>query len=136
MWSLSTGLYIKTTSRVFLVEQFRRLKSLKSLLSLDRQQFQYNSHHGQPSKTINVDWCCTYKKDDSKPSSQSLCYQMRFLVYGSPYWNFLSHALEKDLLSCWRTGFTGHQSVDIWNAIPLCPMWCIWKEWNFRFLKG
>lgn len=58
-------------------------------------------------------------------------------VFGlwSPYWNFLSHALEKDLLSCWRTGFTGHQSADIWNSIPLCPMWCIGRNEILGFCK-
>jgi hypothetical protein len=31
---------------------------------------------------------------------------------------------------CWKGHFGKHQNRDIWNAIPLCLMWTIWKEHN------
>ena len=42
----------------------------------------------------------------------------------------------KELLACWKSGFKGHQSVDVRNAIPLCLMWCIWKECYFKAFEG
>jgi hypothetical protein len=42
----------------------------------------------------------------------------------------------KQLLACWRGGFKGHQSTDVWNAIPQCLMWCIWKERHLRSFEG
>ncbi len=29
-----------------------------------------------------------------------------------------------------------HQSLDMWNAIPLCLMLCIWREHNARTFEG
>ena len=26
----------------------------------------------------------------------------------------------------------GKYSSQIWNLVPLCILWCIWKEWNQR----
>ena len=42
----------------------------------------------------------------------------------------------KDLLVCWRGGFKGHQITNMWNAIPLCLVWCIWNEHNSRSFEG
>ena len=42
----------------------------------------------------------------------------------------------KELLACWKSGFKGHQSVDVQNAIPLCLMWCIWRNVILRLLNG
>ena len=42
----------------------------------------------------------------------------------------------KDLLVCWRGDFKGHQITNMWNAIPLCLVWCIWNEHNSRSFEG
>lgn len=34
-----------------------------------------------------------------------------------------------DLLSGWRN-WLGKYLLDIWNLVPLCLMWCIWREHN------
>ena len=36
-----------------------------------------------------------------------------------------------DLLSSWWNGL-GHHSSDIWNMVPICLIWTIWKERNQR----
>jgi hypothetical protein len=35
------------------------------------------------------------------------------------------------LLFSWWNGL-GHHSSDVWNLVPLCLMWTIWKERNSR----
>jgi hypothetical protein len=52
-------------------------------------------------------------------------------------WSFLGHSLlGARYSSLLRGGFKGHQIVDVWNAIPLCLMWCIWKEHNSSSFEG
>ena len=41
-----------------------------------------------------------------------------------------------DLLACWKGRFGRHWNGDIWNAIPLCMRWIIWKERNCRTFEG
>ena len=36
------------------------------------------------------------------------------------------------LFACWQGHFGHHHNGDIWKVIPLCLMWCIWKERNSR----
>ena len=31
------------------------------------------------------------------------------------------------MLNCWKGRFGRHCHAGIWNVIPLCIMWCIWK---------
>ena len=47
----------------------------------------------------------------------------RFCIIWSS-WETLNSV--KDLLACWR----GNHFSYVWNAIPLCLLWFIWKEWN------
>lgn len=42
----------------------------------------------------------------------------------------------KDLLACWRGAFKGHESADVWNAIPQFLMWYIWEEQNSLSFEG
>ena len=36
------------------------------------------------------------------------------------------------LFGCWQGRFGHHCNGDIWKVVPLCLMWCIWKERNSR----
>ena len=36
------------------------------------------------------------------------------------------------LFACWQGHFGRHRNGDIWKVVPLCLMWCIWKERNGR----
>jgi hypothetical protein len=33
-----------------------------------------------------------------------------------------------DLLASWKGQFDQHHNAHIWNAIPLCLMWCVWRK--------
>lgn len=41
-----------------------------------------------------------------------------------------------ELLACWHRGFQWHSAASIWNAIPHCIIWTIWREWNNRTFEG
>ena len=36
------------------------------------------------------------------------------------------------LFACWQGRFGRHRNGDIWKVVPLCLMWCIWKERNSK----
>jgi hypothetical protein len=40
-----------------------------------------------------------------------------------------------DMLACWMGGF-GRGVGGVWKAVPLCIMWCIWREQNAWFFEG
>ena len=41
-----------------------------------------------------------------------------------------------DLFSSRQGSLGGHQSIDLWRAVPHCVLWCIWLEQNSRCFKG
>ena len=36
------------------------------------------------------------------------------------------------LFACWQGRFGRYCNGDIWKVVPLCLMWCLWKERNSR----
>jgi hypothetical protein len=40
-------------------------------------------------------------------------------------------SLVKELMACWCSGGRTRSAV-VWKMIPLCLMWCIWRERNAR----
>ena len=43
-----------------------------------------------------------------------------------------------DSLASWKGQFGCHRSAEIWNAIPHCLMWSIWREhisWIFDSIE-
>jgi hypothetical protein len=79
-----------------------------------------------------MDWCCMCKKS-GKTHDYLLfqCYVARDL------WNMVFQMFGvalvmpiqvMDLLTCWK-GRVGQNDMKIvWNVIPSCLMWCIWRE--------
>ena len=41
-----------------------------------------------------------------------------------------------DLLVNWKGRFGRHRNSDIWNAIPLCFIWILWRERNVLTFEG
>jgi hypothetical protein len=42
--------------------------------------------------------------------------------------------LVRELFACWWTGGRS-RSVVVWKMVPLCLMWCIWRECNARYFE-
>ena len=42
----------------------------------------------------------------------------------------------KEMLLSWRDPFVGKKRKKIWNSIPLCIFWTVWKEINILAFKG
>ena len=41
-----------------------------------------------------------------------------------------------DLLACWRGSIGRYRLGGIWQAAPLCLMWCLWGELNACCFEG
>ena len=41
-----------------------------------------------------------------------------------------------DLFLSGQGSFGGHQSIDLWRAVPHCVLWCIWRERNSSCFEG
>ena len=41
-----------------------------------------------------------------------------------------------DLLKCWKAGFGRTRNLVIWEAVPHCLLWCVWREQNDRCFEG
>ena len=39
-----------------------------------------------------------------------------------------------DLFACWWTGCRSWSAI-VWKMIPLCLMWCLWREKNARYFE-
>ena len=44
--------------------------------------------------------------------------------------------LVKEALFSWRGSFVGKKRKKIWNSIPLCIFWTVWKERNRLAFRG
>ena len=83
---------------------------------------------------IVVNWCCMCKAD-----GESVDHLLLHCPYAKELWDMifglfgLQWVMPKtvlDLMYCWH-GSVGRHSV-IWNAIPHCLMWCLWREHTAR----
>ena len=42
----------------------------------------------------------------------------------------------KELIEGWYGGLSKHRHSRIWNSVPHCLMWSVWRERNFRTFEG
>ena len=42
----------------------------------------------------------------------------------------------KEALFSWRGSFVGKKRKNIWNSIPLCIFWTVWKKRNILAFRG
>ena len=78
-----------------------------------------------------VDWCCMCRYSGEtvdhllihcEKVNQLRCFVLR--SFG------ISWVSPSDRSSFWMEELVGKHSSDIWNLIPLCLIWCIWRELN------
>ena len=78
---------------------------------------------------IVLDWYFMWKKGGEHLLSRcvfaSALWLLVFSLFGIQ-WVMPSGVT--GLLACWKSHFDRHCSVGIWNAIPHCLMWFMWKE--------
>ena len=41
-----------------------------------------------------------------------------------------------ELLAYWKGGCGRSRNLEIWQAIPHCLLWCLWRERNARCFEG
>ena len=89
---------------------------------------------------ILVSWCCLCKVDGKTVDHLLLhCHFSRevwdiiFALF-SVQWVMPGTIIE--LLACWQGCFGLHKLNGIWNCIPHCLLWCLWRERNSRQFEG
>ena len=89
---------------------------------------------------ILVSWCCLCKVDGKTVDHLLLhCHFSRevwdiiFALF-SVQWVMSGTIIE--LLACWQGCFGLHKLNGIWNCIPHCLLWCLWRERNSRQFEG
>ena len=85
-----------------------------------------------------VDWCCLYRCN-----GESVDHLLLHCGEVSRLWSFAFRLfgvtcvlLKKviDLLESWRN-WLGKHSSNIWNLVPHCVMWIIWRKRNNRIFE-
>jgi hypothetical protein len=56
-------------------------------------------------------------------------WTMVFSLFGM-HWVMLRRIV--DVLACWKGRLGRHKNRIIWDTIPHCVMWCVWRERNAR----
>ena len=86
-----------------------------------------------------VNWCCMcWSNGESMDHLLLHCNGVQtlwgdvFQIFGI-HWVMLGTVAA--LLFCQRNWFGRHDSV-IWNMVPGCLMWIVWKEWNRHQFEG
>ena len=82
-----------------------------------------------------VDWCIMCRHSGKTVDHLLLHCEMTHRLWSFVYITFgLSWVISSsipDLLFGWWN-WLGKHSSQIWNLVPLCILWCIWREWNQR----
>ena len=86
-----------------------------------------------------VNWCIMCCRNGETVNHLLLHYEKAYQLWSLVFRSFgISWVLPKsvvDTLFGWWNWFEKH-SFSIWNLAPLCLMWCIWRERNWRTFEG
>ncbi len=87
-----------------------------------------------------LDWCFICKR-----AGETLDHLLLHCEYASELWYLvfclfgvylvMPHTV-LELLSCWRRRASQRGHSAIWNAIPLCLMWLLWRERDRRAFEA
>ncbi len=42
----------------------------------------------------------------------------------------------KELLECWKVSYGRTRNLEIWEAVPHCLYWCLWRDRNACCFEG
>ena len=87
-------------------------------------------------RIIVIDWCFMCKRD-----AESVDHLLIHCVYASELWSLILSifgvqwvmpASVRDLFACWNQERGRGRRQQAWRVVPLCLIWCIWRERNLR----
>jgi hypothetical protein len=88
---------------------------------------------------VVVEWCCMCKKNGESVDHLLIHCEMAtylwhyvFALFGME-WVMPQKVI--DLFACWSQMGGRDLFRNIWRMVPLCVMWCIWRERNARFFE-
>ena len=91
-------------------------------------------------KLLVIDWCCMCKR-----VGENMNHLLLHCIIARELWNMVLSlfgvfwVMPKDvveLLASWLGNFRKHRNGIIWNMVPHCLIWSIWRERNFRIFEG
>jgi hypothetical protein len=88
---------------------------------------------------IVINWCCLCKFNGESVDHLLLHYEVACSLWNTIFSRLgLSWVMPnnvKDLFTCWWSGSNSWSAV-VWKMVPLCIMWCLWRERNNRSFKN
>ncbi|XP_022865490.1 uncharacterized protein LOC111385340 [Olea europaea var. sylvestris] len=86
-----------------------------------------------------TEWCYMCKKDGETINHLFIhCDGVRWLwdsILASQSMNWVLLRRIEDLVWAWKRKFRDKDSKLLWNLIPRCIVWCIWRERNDRYFE-
>ena len=88
---------------------------------------------------VTVGWCCL-----CRCSEEMVDHLLLHCLVAAEIWGFVFQMFGVDWVMSrrvldqeagWRNWF-GNRSSDVWNLAPLCVMWALWKERNYRTFEN
>jgi hypothetical protein len=85
---------------------------------------------------IVAEWCCMCKK-----SGESIVHLLLHCEVAMEVWNMVCHlfgvmwVMTGSVVEClrsWRVQKGNRTVLQTWRMVPLCVMWCLWREMNAR----
>ncbi len=90
-------------------------------------------------RLVVIDWCCMCKRDGESVAHLLLQCPIASDLWGLVFSMFgVDWVMPRDvmeLLFCWPR-FPQRVPGNIWNIIPHCLMWILWRERNARIFEG
>jgi len=86
-----------------------------------------------------IEWCCICKK-----SGKSIEHLLLHCEVARDLWSYILTLLGVEwvmpwrvleLLTSWGVSFGYGPTKEVWRLVPLCLMWCIWREQNARYFE-
>ena len=115
-------------------KEFGELRFLEGLLSLFGQSLGATFNLRRRG-IVMVGWCCL-----CRCSGENVAHLLLHCLVVRELWNYVFRQFGVDWvisgsildhMADWRNWF-GKHDLDVWNLVPACVMWSLWRERNNR----